>query len=84
MLTATRHWHLRELKFLGLVGATACLIALYLNAGMRLARQEGSGWRAIDLPALERRIETGELSDREAEWYHPHTQAPSPGAGGKQ
>jgi hypothetical protein len=81
MLTATRHWHRRELRFLGLVGITTCLIGLYLNAGLRLARQEGSGWRTIDLPALERRIETGELRDREADWYH--TQAPGAGAGGK-
>ena len=83
MFAATRHWHLRELRFLALVGITLCLIGLRLDAGLRLARQEGSGWRTIDLPALERRIESGELRDREAEWYHPHTQAPGVGAGGR-
>jgi hypothetical protein len=79
MLATARHWHQRELRFLGLVGISLGLIALHLSAGLRLAGQEGTGWRKIDLPALERRIETGELRDKEAEWYHPHTGAPAAG-----
>lgn len=52
---------------------TVLAIALYLNAGLRLAGQEGSGWRSLDIDALHQRIETGELRDREADWYHSAT-----------
>ncbi len=62
---------LRELRFLGLIAITASLMALHLGSSLRLADQEGSGWRKIDLEALQRRIETGELRGREADWYHP-------------
>ena len=63
----------RELRFLGLIAITVLLIALHLSSGLHLADQEGSGWRKIDLEALQRRIETGELREREADWYHPAT-----------
>ena len=76
-----RHWHWREFGFLGLVGVTLAVITLYLDAALRLAQQEGSGWRAVDLDALQRRIETGELRDREADWYHPATPAETAGGG---
>ena len=82
MSAAVTHWRGRELRFLGLVGITVWLLALYLNAGLRLAQQEGSGWRTIDLEALQRRVETGELTDREAQWYHLQTEAPQAGAEG--
>lgn len=64
---------LRELRFLGLIAITVLLMALHLSSGLHLADQEGSGWRKIDLEALQRRIETGELREREADWYHPAT-----------
>jgi hypothetical protein len=68
-----RHLHRRELRFLAFIAVSVSLIALYLSAGLRLAGDTGSGWRSIDLDALQRRIETGELRDREARWYHPST-----------
>jgi len=40
---------------------------------LRLADRGGVGWRTVDLGALQRRIESGELRDREADWYHPAT-----------
>lgn len=71
MIRPSRHIHERELRFLGLVLVTGCLIALQLGANLRLQGLAGSGWRAVDRPALERRIEAGDLSEREADWYHP-------------
>ncbi len=56
------------------------MIALHLNAGLHQAERVGSGWRALDLDALQRRIESGELRDREADWYRPAT--PEEAAGG--
>jgi hypothetical protein len=82
MFAGVRHWRGRELRFLGLVAITVGLMALYLNAGLRLAQQEGSGWRTINLEALQRRVESGELSDHEARWYHLQTEAPKAGAEG--
>jgi hypothetical protein len=71
MLIFERHWHYREVRFLGAVGVIGLIIALYLAGGLRLARLEGRGWRTIDLGRLQQRLETGELSEREADWYHP-------------
>lgn len=59
------------------------LLALGLGLiGLRIASLPGAGgegansggWRIIDLETLQRRIEQGELSDREADWYRtePH------------
>jgi hypothetical protein len=73
MIQSLRHLHRRELRFLGLVALTLLLISLHLGSSLRLAERSGTGWRTVDLPALQRRIETGELSDREADWYHPAT-----------
>jgi len=79
-----RHLHHRELRFLGLIGLTGVLIALYLGAGLRLAGEEGTGWRAIDLDTLRRRIESGELREREASWYHSSTPEEVRTSGGRK
>jgi hypothetical protein len=80
VLTWAAHLRQRELRFLGLVALTLLAIGLYLDEGLRQAELEGAGWRRIDLEALQRRIETGELREREADWYHPAT--PEEAAGG--
>ena len=68
-MTARRHSHLRQrdLRFLATVAAAlACIVGFLLTqAGPEVA----GGWRRIDREALERRIESGELSGREASWY---------------
>jgi hypothetical protein len=74
----------RELRFLGLVALTGLVVALYLNASLQLAEQEGSAWRMLDLDALKQRIETGELRDREADWYHRATEEETRGLRGAQ
>jgi len=82
MIRHLRHPRPRDLKFLGLVAVTGLTIALYLDTGLRLAGETGSGWRKPDLDALTQKIESGELRDREAEWYHPATEEEMRGAGG--
>ena len=71
MIAITKHWQPREARFLGLIALTLLLIGLHLAEGLRIAGMEGSGHRVIDLKALELRIQTGDLTDHEAEWYHP-------------
>jgi hypothetical protein len=82
MIQKIRHPRPRDLKFLGLVAVTGLTIVLYLDTGLRLAGETGSGWRKLDLDALKQKIESGELREREAEWYHPATGEETRGAGG--
>lgn len=82
MALLIRHLRARDLRFLGLLAVTALGIALYLVAGLRLAGQTGSGWRTLDLDVLQQRIESGELRDHEAAWYHPSTKEETRGVGG--
>jgi len=70
----SRHWRPRDLRFLGLVALTGLTIVLYLNKGLHLSAGQGSGWRSLDLDELVKRIETGELRDREADLYHVATE----------
>ena len=81
MTSPIHHIHPRELRFLGLLLITALVIALQLADGLRLAGLTGSGWRVVDRQALERRIGAGDLSDREAVWYHPATPEETRAAG---
>jgi hypothetical protein len=70
MIAAARPWHPRDTRFLGLIVLALALIALHLGEGFDLAARAGSGHRVIDRQALERRIEAGDLRDREALWFH--------------
>lgn len=64
----------REAGLLGLIIIVATLGLLHLGTGSKPTT--GGGWRAIDIEQVERRIEAGTLSDKEADWYH--TEAPRP------
>jgi len=76
MNTHIHHHQLRDLRFLGMLLLTLVLIAGFV-AGQRDAMLgEGSAWRRIDLQALQERIESGDLSDHEALWYHPSSAGP--------
>lgn len=79
MIQPLRHLRRRELGFLGLIGLTGLLIGLHLGSGLEGVGMAGSTWRTIDRAALERRIEAGDLRDREADWFRP---AVGPGAAG--
>lgn len=71
MLLSRIHIHRRELGFLGWIGTTLVLIGGYLLSGQDQVDTQGSGWRRLDLKALQLRIDGGELRDREAIWYRP-------------
>ncbi len=70
MIRLPRRRQSRDLRFLGLLGLSLLLAALYLGESLEQAGHRGQGHRRIDLKALERRIEAGDLRDREADWYH--------------
>lgn len=72
--TLRRHRH--DLELLVLVGLLLMAIAGHLAEELGSARQEGASWRHIDTEAVRRLIDAGELSDREALWYHPTRRPP--------
>jgi hypothetical protein len=76
-----RHLRGRELRFLTLVALNLLLIGISLDEGLRLAQRPGTGWRTPDLEVLQRRLNDGSLSRREADWYHPARQDPASGSG---
>jgi hypothetical protein len=82
MLRKIKHWRVRDVRFLGLLALTGLTIAMFLTTELRLAGREGSGWRTLDLEALRQRIETGELREREADWYHRATEEEARGVRG--
>ncbi len=71
------HLHRRELVFLGWLGATLVLTGGYLISGQGLVDRQGSGWRRIDVRALQQRIDGGDLREQEAAWYRPVAGNPS-------
>ena len=66
----TLHYRLREWRFLTLAGLTLALIAVHLGEGLTRPEPAASGWRQIDTDALKAALEAGDLSGREADWYH--------------
>jgi hypothetical protein len=50
-----------------LVAVNLAGIGLYLGVGPAL--QQGAGYRVIDIKAVHRLLDAGELSTHEAEWY---------------
>ena len=68
-----RAWHLRrrDRRFLGVVALNLVCVAGYLATESGAPVTGVGGWRRIDRAALERRIELGELSRKEAVWWRP-------------
>jgi hypothetical protein len=54
-----------------LVAITLAGVGLYLGAGP--AWQKGAGYRVIDIKAVQRMLDSGDLSRHEAEWYRSNT-----------
>ncbi len=69
------HLHSREWRFLGLVLLTLALIGWYLALQGSAPQAAASSWRRVDTAAVRRHIEAGDLSTREADWYHAATPA---------
>lgn len=61
--------HLQDLRLIVLILVSLVLIGFHLNQAGGGAGEAGASWRKLDIEALQRRIETGDLSDREADWY---------------
>lgn len=70
-MIARRTWRLRrrDLRFLAVVALSLASVAAYLATQSGAPQTAGGGWRRIDRAALEGRIESGELSRKEAVWY---------------
>jgi len=75
--------HLRDTQLLGLVGVTLVFIGFFLTAQLQQLEAEGSGWRRIDLELLQQRMESGDLSDHEAVWYHTEKDGTGDGSDGE-
>jgi len=65
-----RHLRSRDFRFLFFFMANLFLIGAYVGSIQQLGPSGGHGWRRVDVAAVERRIEAGELSRHEALWYH--------------
>jgi len=72
-MTGRRRLHLRgrDLRFVAVVALNLACIGAYVATQTGPADASAGGWRRVDQAALERRIESGELSGREALWYQP-------------
>jgi len=72
-MTGRRRLHLRgrDLRFVAVVALNLACIGAYVATQTGPPDSGAGGWRRIDRAALERRIESGELSGREALWYQP-------------
>ncbi len=68
------HLRGRDLRFVMFIIANLFCVAGYLAGNLGTIQEPGGGWRSIDLEALLTRIETGDLVQKEAEWYHPLTE----------
>jgi hypothetical protein len=65
--------HAADFRLLALLGSTLLCIALFLGQQAVEITAADGGWRQIDLATLQQRIDAGDLTDREASWYHPAT-----------
>jgi hypothetical protein len=73
--------HLHDLPLVVLVAANLLAVGGFLGVGPTESAPGSGGWRRVDIEAVARRIEGGDLSPREALWYHP---VRASGEGGRQ
>jgi hypothetical protein len=66
---ALRRTLVHDWPVIALALSTLAGIGLYLQVGPTL--HEGAGYRVIDTAKVRRLQDSGELSTREARWYHP-------------
>ena len=73
------HWHAREWRFVAFMGLILAAIGFYLATGAAQLEQSGSSWRRIDIERVQQMVEGGELSGREALWFHATLPQERPG-----
>jgi hypothetical protein len=59
----------RDWRFLVLVLVHVIGIAGFWSGGVGRTAGEAGGWRSIDVDAVKDKIDSGDLVDREADWY---------------
>ena len=64
------HLRRRDVRFLVFVLLNIFCMTGYLLANIEAMQQDSGGWRRIDLDAVLTRIESGDLMQHEAAWYH--------------
>ena len=74
-----KHWRSADHRLTALVLLALFGIGGHLVSSLGQLEQTGASWRRIDALALRRLLDSGELSGREADWYHPAK--PEEGAG---
>lgn len=74
-----RHLRRYDLPLIGLVLFNLICIGAFLAAGAGPQGPATGGWRKIDIAAVRARIDSGELAQREASWWHPQEQPGAPG-----
>jgi hypothetical protein len=79
MNPALRRWKARDSKFLFFIVLNLSLLTIYVTQGALRPEPAGDSWRRIDLPALQQKLDKGELSTREADWYHVSNQPENEG-----
>ncbi len=63
--------HRHDWELLLLVIAMLLTLGGFLSQELGTVSREGAGWRRIDIEAVRKLIQAGDLSDREAKWYRP-------------
>ncbi|MFC1744041.1 hypothetical protein ACFL35_08605 [Candidatus Riflebacteria bacterium] len=59
----------RDLKFLGSLLITIYLIIIFISAELQIQPEQTGGYRKIDFALVQKLIEKGELSGKEASFY---------------
>jgi len=65
------HWRSADLRFIGFLLLSLAVIGAYLVTGSARLEPSGESWRRIDIERVQQLMESGELSGREAQWFHP-------------
>jgi len=65
------HCRLRDWRFIGFILLSLSAVCAYLVSGSVQLEQSGDSWRPIDTERVRRLLESGELSGKEAQWFHP-------------
>ncbi|MEN8216835.1 MAG: hypothetical protein ABFS56_10765 [Pseudomonadota bacterium] len=62
----------RDIQFAAFILATLICVGGFLSSGTETTSEQNGGWRRIDIEALTKRINAGDLVNHEAAWYRRH------------
>ena len=78
MLKSSRKSERQGLRLSALILASLICIAGFLYERLTLPQPPAGGWRRIDLEAVQRRLDSGELVRQEARWYRREAASDKP------